>query len=268
MTEVLAHRIEGQGEPLLLLNGGMMTIASWEPIASLLTPRFEVVRCDFRGQLCSPGGPHPDLAAHVTDVVALLDALGLERAHVLGASFGAEVGLLLAATQPARIASLIAATATDVSTPALRHGGGELGAAWRCAAEGGSRREALALGELLFYSDAYRNANRAALDGRLAQAELMPEWWFAGAVGLLATLENLDLRRYLGSITCPTLIVAAGQDRVMPAERSHAMAAAIPGARLKVFEESGHALIVEQPVECVRVCLEFLEDVKRTGGPS
>jgi 3-oxoadipate enol-lactonase len=268
MTAVLGHRADGHGEPLLLLNGGMMTIASWNGLVPPLATRFQVHRCDFRGQLCSPGEPHAELSPHVTDVVELLKALGIERAHVLGTSFGAEVGMLLAATHPARVASLIVATATDVATTALRGGGGELGGAWRSAARGGNRREALVLGESLFYSDGYRRTNREVLDNRLTQVELFPEWWFGGVVGLLATLENLDLRRYLGAIKCPTLVVAAGQDRVMPVERSHAMAAAIPGARLEVIEGSGHALVVEKPVEFVTVCLAFLEDVKRTGGSS
>jgi len=54
----------------------------------------------------------------------------------------------------------------------------------------------------------------------------------------------------------------------MPEERSRAMAAAISGASLEVIEGSGHALVVEKPEEFVRVCLAFLEDVQRTGGPS
>jgi len=266
MTAALAHRVDGQGEPLLLLNGGMMSIASWEAIAGPLAARFRVVRCDFRGQLLSPGQPHGELEGHAADVAALLDALGIARAAVIGTSFGAEVALLLAATRPERVAALVAATATDVATPQLGSGGGVLGAAWRAAGRGGDRREALALAELLFYSPAFRASHRDALDLRGAQAEALPPAWFASAAGLLAALENLDLRRYLGGIACPTLVLAAGLDRVMPPERSRALAAAIPGASLEVVEGSGHALVVEQPEEFVRRCLAFLDSVRVTGG--
>ncbi len=55
---LLAHLVEGDGLPLVLLNGGMMTYASWEPIAAVLREQWQVLRCDFRGQLLSPSfGP-------------------------------------------------------------------------------------------------------------------------------------------------------------------------------------------------------------------
>ena len=69
--------------------------------------------------------------------------------------------------------------------------------------------------------------------------------------------------RYLGGITCPVLVLAAGEDRVMPLERAQALATAIPAARLEVVEGSGHALVVEQPERFVEICLEFLAGVQR-----
>ena len=94
---VLAHRLDGDGEPLLLLNGGMMSISSWDPFIEPFVERYRVVRCDFRGQLRSHEPPHRTLDGHVADVIALLDSLKIARTRVIGASFGAEVGLLLAA---------------------------------------------------------------------------------------------------------------------------------------------------------------------------
>ncbi|MRR12138.1 alpha/beta hydrolase, partial [bacterium] len=46
---VLAHRVDGRGDPLLLLNGGMMSLSAWEELARPLAERYRVVRCDFRG---------------------------------------------------------------------------------------------------------------------------------------------------------------------------------------------------------------------------
>lgn len=116
----------------------------------------------------------------------------------------------------------------------------------------------LAIMQDLFYSPAYLAAHRGELSERSVQVALLPDRWFAGAADLLATLENLDLRRYLGSITCPVLVLAAGEDRVMPPDRAAALASAIPAARLEVVEGSGHALVVEQPERFVRSCLDFL----------
>ena len=114
---MLTYRTDGHGEPVLLLNGGMMTFTAWEPIAVALAPRFQVVRCDFRGQLLSPGEPEPSLEAHVRDLVELIDGLELDRVHVVGTSYGGLVGLLFAALHPERTASVTAIAATGRITP-------------------------------------------------------------------------------------------------------------------------------------------------------
>jgi pimeloyl-ACP methyl ester carboxylesterase len=264
-AQLLAHRLDGQGETLLLLNGGFMTIASWAPIATPLAARFRVLRCDFRGQLRSPGPPHSSLAAHAADLVHLLDDLEIGRAHVVGTSFGAEVALVLAAHHPDRVASLVAAAATDVTPPALRFGGGAVGRELRRAAAGGSREELLDEMQAAFYSPAYVAAHREELDLRGAQVALLPDWWFASGAELLASVEDLDLRGCLGGITCPVLVLAAGEDRVMPLERVRALADAIPSARLEVVAGSGHALVVEQPERFVRSCLDFVASLQGYG---
>lgn len=262
---VLAHRIDGTGDTVLLLNGGMMTIVSWDGIAASLAENYRVVRCDFRGQLRSPGTPHTDLTRHVEDVVALLDDLGIERVHAIGTSFGAEVGLLLAALHPKRVVSLVAAAATDMATPLLRDGRGALQQECRNAAAGHSRDRLLEEMQAVFYSPAYVAAHRRELAERAAQIAKLPDWWFANTADLLASLENLDLRRYLAGITCPVLVLAASGDRVMLLEHAQALAAAIPAARLEVVEGSGHVLVVEHPERFVEICLEFLAGVQRYG---
>lgn len=267
-NELLAHRLDGHGETVLLLNGGMMSIPSWDAIAAPLAAGYGVLRCDFRGQLRSPGTAHPDLTGHVADLVNLLDGLGIERVHAIGTSFGAEVGLLMAASHPKRVASLVAATATDVATPPLRSGGEGLGQEFRKAADGGDRGRLLALMQAIFYSPGYVASHKGELAERAAQVALLPGWWFAGAADLLASLENLDLRRYLGTIVCPVLVVAAGEDQVMPPGCARALVSAIPGARLEVVEGSGHALVAERPGEVANICLVFLEKIKDQGGPS
>ena len=73
---ILTHRVDGEGPPLVLLNGGMMSLSAWEPIARRLAERHRVIRCDFRGQLLSPGAARASMEEHADDVAALLDALG------------------------------------------------------------------------------------------------------------------------------------------------------------------------------------------------
>jgi pimeloyl-ACP methyl ester carboxylesterase len=258
MPDLLAHRVDGSGEPVLLLNGGMMTLAAWEEIAAPLAARFRVVRCDFRGQLLSPGPAPADLDGHVADVVALLDALGIDRAHVVATSFGAEVGLVLAAEQPHRVSSLVAATAFDHASPemtALAQAVREACCAAVSGGDGGRMFDAMLPAT---YSDAFRTANAAMLATRRERVAQLPASWFAGVDGILAAVQHLDLRPVLPRIGCPTLVVVAGLDRTAPPQRGRALATAIPGARLVEAPDSGHAMVVEQPRRFTEICLEFL----------
>ena len=259
-TNVLAHRIDGEGEPLLLLNGGMMSVASWAPIASALAAGFRVVRCDFRGQLLT-GGPAPEtVEEHASDVAALLDTLGIGATHVIGTSFGTEVGMALAALHPARVRSLVAATATEI-TDEFRRGAAELHRTSAAVAGGGDPGALVDAMLPVFYSGAYLEAHRDELRERHTQMAALPRWWFAAADAILASLERFDLAPYLPRIACPTLVLAAAGDRIMPLARARAMAETIPDARLVVVEESGHVLVVEHPDRFVKECLTFLASV-------
>lgn len=259
----LAHRSEGgesgRATPLLLLNGGFMSMASWEPCAAPLAEHGRVVRCDFRGQLLTPGPAHRELAGNVDDVVRLLDHLDVERVHVLGASFGGLVGVLLAARRPERVASLIAVTVSDHAVEDLQQGARDLRPVVADILAGGDRgRFHDALVENV-YSPRYLAANAELLATRRRQIGALPQAWFAALDDLIAAVAGFDLRPELALVACPTLVVVAAGDRVMPPERGRALAAAIPGARLAEHPTSGHALVAEEPEWLVERTLDFLE---------
>lgn len=263
MSALLAHRVDGAGEPLLLLNGGLMSISGWDEIVAPLASEYRVVRCDFRGQFLSPGDPPADLSGHAADLAALLDALGIGSAHVVGTSFGAEVGLVLAARHPERVQSLVAATAFDCAAPEMARLAGELRESCREAAAGGDGGRMFDAMLPSTYSDAFRAANAEMLQARRGRVATLPPSWFAGVDGLLAAVEDLDLRPLLRRVRCPTLVVVAGLDRTALPERGRALAAAIPGARLVEVPDSGHALVVEQPGRFATICLDFLGRLPR-----
>jgi 3-oxoadipate enol-lactonase len=267
-TPLLTHRVVGEGAPVLLLNGGLMSMAAWEPVAAPLERHSRVVRCDLRGQLLSPGEPPADLAGHVADLVALLDALGLDAVHVAGTSFGAAVGLLLAARCPERVISLAAVAAMDRITDETWAATRPVLEAARAAARGADGGRVFELLEPGTFSPRYAAANVGALAARRAKIALLPRSWFEGLAGLLTSLEGLDLRPELGRIRCPALIVAAEHDLSFPLERSESLAAAIPGAQLAVVPDSGHALVVEAPERLTALLTEFLARVGQKGASS
>jgi pimeloyl-ACP methyl ester carboxylesterase len=257
---VLTHAVEGGGPPLLLLNGGLMSLRAWDAVAAGLTPAVTVVRCDLRGQLLSPGEPPATLEGHGREVVALLDHLGLGAVHVAGASFGALVGLTLAAVWPDRVRSLVAITATDRITAEMRNGVRVVAEACAAAARGGDGGAVFDLLVPGTFSTGFRHRYAGALAARREAVAAMPAHWFAQLEGMLRSLDGVNLEPVLPRIACPTLVLAAGRDETFALSHSRALAAAIARARLRIVPEASHGLVLEQPDVVIRSILEFLDE--------
>ena len=262
-SELLHHHFEGDAghdgdEVVLLLNGGMMTFAAWGPVTVALRDTYRVLGCDFRGQLFSPGDSHPRLEDHADDVIALLDDLGLDTVHVLGTSFGGEVALILAARRPERIDTLAAVTAVDRAPTTLGDDSRELQELARRVLNG--EDQGIFYDRLVrnIYSPAYLCEHAEELAARRSQTAALPESWYRGLLGILQSVEDFDLTSELPRIVCPTLVIHAAADTVMPAARVEALAAAIDGAELAVHPESGHALVAEDPDWLVKTYRNFL----------
>jgi len=268
MYPIIAHRIDGGGPPLLLLNGGMMSIGAWDPIADRLARSLRVIRCDLRGQLLSPfGDADPSaawtLADHAADVVALLDRLGVECVHLAGTSFGGEVAMIVAADHPERVASLAVMTATDRLTPKMRAAGRALGMQARAVSDGsiggGTLFRALAPGA--FSERWLAEQPPGFLEIRARVFDSFPRPFFSGIASIMDALLGLDLESRLPRIAAPTLVIGAALDRTFPIEHSRAIAAAIPGARLEILEDCGHAAVVEDPARVVALLAGFVASV-------
>lgn len=244
----LTHRIDGHGPPLVLLNGGFMTIASWEPLAKPLFSSYRVIRCDFRGQLLTPGPHAGSIDEHVADILRLLDSLGIEQAHVAGPSFGAEVAMLVAARAPHRVVRLTVITATERTTDEMRRTAHDARLLALDAAAGSREAAELLLRRVL--ADTWSEEWLARqpedfLKARIRQFVALPPSFFEGAASMFSILETLDLTAELGRIAAPTLVIGGENDRVFPPEHSRAIAAAIPGAGLEIIAGAGHGLIIE-----------------------
>jgi len=252
------HRVDGHGEPLLLLNGIAMSVASWEEVARPLAERYRVVRFDFRGQLLSPGQPPVDVLDHAADVVALLDELAIDRAHLVATSFGAAAALLLAARWPQRVRSLVSIASADAFDDVMA----EEVARWRRACldslASGDRGLISDVLEPVVCSPGYLSAHHEERALRRRQIAALPDVWFTGLAGLLDSTPSVSLSGELAAVACPTLVVAAELDGFVPIARTRALADGIRGARFELVEGAGHAVVVEQPVLVAALCLDFL----------
>jgi 3-oxoadipate enol-lactonase len=263
---LLAHRVdEGGREPLLLLNGGMMSIAAWEPVAAPLRAveaegvgqRYRLVGCDFRGQLRSPGAAPEDLATHAADVAALLHHLDLGPVHVVGASFGGLVGVELAAAHPELVRSLAVATAAIRADEAMDAGTDRMIALIRNGLAGDDFAFVHDLMAEQFFSPAWREAHAAEITARRAQIATLPRWWFEGLLGILAAVRGYDVAAAAARVRCPALVVIAGGDEVMKPASCRQLASA-SGAEVVEHPTAGHALIVEDPAWMAQAFVEFL----------
>lgn len=258
-NNLLTHQLQGdRGEVVLLLNGGMMTHGSWAPVTAGLMDAYRVLGCDFRGQLLTPGDGHRRLEDNVDDLVALLDALDLAEVHVLGTSFGGEVSVLLAAAHPSRVRTLAVVTAVDRTPPGMAEDAGELAALAQDVVESGDAgpfHDVLVAG---IYSADYRETHAEDLAERREKLGTLPASWFQGLLGILASIEDFDLTAALGKIRCPTLVVGAAEDKVMPEEQVRALADAIDGAELRMHPTAGHVLVMEDPAWLTTAYRDFL----------
>jgi pimeloyl-ACP methyl ester carboxylesterase len=250
--------VEGQGEPLLLLNGGMMSFLAWDDFVPPLAARHTVIRCDFRGQLRSPGVPAGGFAGHAADLLRLLDHLGVERCHVAGTSYGAFAGIHLAALAPQRVASLVAMTVADRVSSEMWAEAREMAAACREALAGGPRERVYDLISAFAFSEEWAATNAAEIAARRVLVTHLPGAWFEGLAGLLSSLEGLDVTPLLPKVSCPALVLLAGNDRAMPRAGGEALAKGFPRGELAVVPGSGHALVVERPRETIDLLLAFL----------
>jgi 3-oxoadipate enol-lactonase len=235
----------------------MMSYSAWGDVAASLASRWRLVRCDFRGQLLSPGPPPPIFAGHAEDLVALLDALDLPRVDVVGTSFGAEAGLVLASRHPSRVRSLVLVTAVDRFDDEMGAGLRRLGDAAREALAGGSREAVYDEISRFAFSPAWAAAHAEELKVRGRVVTGLPDRWFRDLALMVDSLIGLDLTPYLQRIRCPVLVIRAGEDGAMPRERTLALAAMIQGAEVVEVPGSGHALFAERPHELLAILEEF-----------
>jgi len=230
---------------LVLIQGMGLDRLGWEPVLRKLQRRFRLVLVDNRGVGHSDRPAGSFTVADMTgDIVAVLDAAGIRRAHVMGASLGGMVAQELAITHPERVDGLVLACtapgwpfAYPMPAASLR----TIASSARMTAEAARRRHtenALSAGAV---RDRPELVTRLLeLQGsRPADADVLPAQAAAGA-----RYAGWNRQRRIG---VRTLVLHGGADRVVNPRNGRLLADLIPGARLVTFPELGHLLFWEDP---------------------
>ena len=239
----------GRGPDVVLLHAGVADGRMWEPQWSSWAPRFRLTRVDLRGY--GRSGPPIGSFSHASDVLEALDALGIEHALLVGASYGGLVALDLAAAHPDRVSGLVLADA-----PLPDH-------AWSAELEafGAAEDEALEAGDLDratevnvdFWLPSASDEARAAIREQQRNA-------FELQVGREAehTWLTDDLASRLATLDFPTLVLVGEADHDDFQRIADRIASTLPNARRATVPGAGHLPSLEQPAAFDAVVLPFL----------
>lgn len=249
------HAVVGgraDGPWLTCLHALASNLTLWEPQVAPLGAAFRLLRLDARGHGKSTADPPAasvdDLAS---DVVAVWDALGIERSNVLGLSLGGMTGLGIALNHPHRVDRLVAADCRADAPPFFVD-------MWDKRQQMLREKGMAAVAEAtlpIWFSEATRKIRPEVVEAARA---MIVGTSTAGYVGAATALQKLDYKRRLGEIRCPTLFLVGALDGPHPDEL-RSMAALAPGAGFVEIAEAAHIANLEQPERFTEATIRFLK---------
>lgn len=245
-------QVEGREDaPALMLSNSLGTnLTMWDDQIGEFTKHFRVIRYDRRGhgQSAVPAGPY-SMERFGRDVLAVLDALDIEKTSWCGLSMGGMVGQWLGANAPERIEKLI------LSNTNLYYAEK---AFWndRIKAVKEKGLEPLVEPNMQRWFTAGFRASAPAVMGKMKEMFLATDP--AGYVACCEAIRDMDFRASNSSITAPTLVIVGAQDAATPPSAGEAIAAQIKGAQVASLD-AAHIANVEQPKRYADTVLSFLQ---------
>jgi pimeloyl-ACP methyl ester carboxylesterase len=242
----VAYRRKGDGPPTLYLHGAGLT-RMWLPLHERLSESVEVIAPEHPGygetEMPEWLDGFDDLVIHYD---ALLEALELERVHLVGYSLGGWIAAELAVFHPRRFESLTLITPIGLRIP------------------GKPLADIFAMDPETLFATFFNDPSNAAqvLPDFESLDEIEHQFGEAATLARLAWNPRFDpkLERRLERVRCPTLVVRAEHDRMVPDEMAERFAESIADARIEKVPGTGHALIVEQPEKTADVTSAFIQE--------
>jgi aminoacrylate hydrolase len=228
----------GAGEPLLLVSGLGGAAAYWKPNLPALAAKYRVILHDHRGAGQSAHSKIRYSVDQMTDdLVALMDHLKIERAHLVGHSTGGAIGQTLAIARPERLKSLVLFATWTKADKFFR----QLFAMRRALLTEVGKEAYVRAGTLFLYPPWWIKANEKMIEEResLTIAAFPPPEVVASRIDAIVAF---DRTAELGRLRTPTLVLCAKDDFITPAYYSEELAQKIPGANLVILPQGGHCV--------------------------
>jgi pimeloyl-ACP methyl ester carboxylesterase len=256
VTTVVTEQGDRSGEPMvLLLHAWAASRRSFARLLPLLPSAVHAAAVDLRGHGEADKPPTGyDLTTLADDVVAVLDALEVRRAVLVGASSGGYVAQQVAVDDPDRVAGLLlAGSPRDLRgrppfADALEHLADPVDPAW-------VRTFTAGLTDIAALPPWY--VDLMVEDGIRVPAAI----WRTSLAGLTGSRPPTDV----GTISAPTLVISGSRDELLGEEQAAALVAAIPGARWVEYADTGHLVLEEQPARLAADTMSFLGVLQQPG---
>ncbi|HEX7318290.1 MAG TPA: alpha/beta hydrolase [Pyrinomonadaceae bacterium] len=255
----LYYEEHGRGEPLVLVPGFGTGLWIWYRQVHDFAEKFRTIVFDPRGVARSEATDAPftmrDLA---DDLAALLEELKVERAHVLGASFGGFVAQEFALAHPEKTRSLVLCCTSYGGAGHVPPAPETLAAI--ASTKGLNTAERVRENLLLAFSPRFVAEQPEEVERvvTLRAANDVPEHAY---MRQLQAAVAFDAASRVGEIKVPTLVITGDADAIVPHENSVNLASAIHGARLRVIDGGSHAFFIEQAAAFNRAVVEFIEQL-------
>jgi 3-oxoadipate enol-lactonase len=242
----------GQGQPVLLIMGLGWASYMWHRTRAVLAAKYRVITFDNRGVGRSdvPPGPYP-IATMASDAAAVLDAAGVQSAHIYGISMGGMISQEFALQYPERVQSLILGCTAAGGPAALQPAPEVIQVLMR---RGMTPQEAIEAIDPFIYDS---GTSRELID----QDQKLRLEWYPTAEGYLSQLQGImawEAYSRLAEIAAPTLVIHGEGDQLIPAANAKLIADRIPQAKLVMIPRASHIFPTDQPKVAEETVLAFL----------
>lgn len=247
----------GNGKPLLILNGIMMSTASWKILLDELSRNRQVILVDFVDQGASDKaeGESYNHQLQVNVVIALMKKLNHSQYDLFGISYGGQVALQIAIAAPELIRKLAIFNAAAYTTPWLR----DIGRAWIKTAKTYDPESFYLVTIPYIYSNTFYTDQIEWMENRRELLmQIFNHEFLDAMIRLIISSEDYDVREQLEVIKCPTLVVGCESDYLTPPNETKALSKAIENSLYMEIANCGHASMYEKPETFIMLLNGFL----------
>ncbi|MCH4886019.1 alpha/beta hydrolase [Acidaminobacter sp. JC074] len=234
------YEVHGQGKPLIILNGIMMSTASWHQFLDGLSD-YQVILLDFLDQGRTDDAKDYNHSDQVDLVKCVVDDLNLDEVNIIGVSYGAQIALQYAIKYP--VHQMMILNAALYTTPWLS----DIGKAWQLSAQAGNPELFYHVTIPYIYSHKFYNEHDEWMkDRKKYLLDVFNEKFFQRMIRLIESSEAYDIRETARRIHADVSVIGAEYDYLTPADETREIAKAIKGSKWHFIKNCGHASMYEQ----------------------